>query len=331
MPETLLICADASFETGYGHLYRSLLVADTCQRRLGIQLRAVLPPGHDGALLAMRSVEYTFQGGAVAEQIMAVAKPDDGPVLIDTYKVMTPDLLRLEQAGYRVVMFDDGNRLGTYNVDILIDSAPGADDYGYRGSDRTVFLLGPKFFPLREEFRRAYRKQACGSSPRIVVSFGGSDPDDMTSIAYRALAKATELQQTYVLGAGYRGAMLTETPRSGATLIRDTKEFASVLATADLVLSGAGGTALEAASMGLPLILVVLSEDQRRQAMNLADSGAAVIAGGADTDQEANIFSTVSQLLDGKGTLERITKKGASLVDGEGAARIADIVKEQLL
>ena len=75
--------------------------------------------------------------------------------------------------------------------------------------------------------------------------------------------------------------------------------------------------------MGLPTVMVVLADNQSYIAEGLAAAGAAVIARLDSTDEERHsIRSQVQTLLEHPETLEKIRRRAADLVDGEGTDRV---------
>lgn len=325
----MTICADASPKTGYGHLYRSLLVGETCRKRHGLGLRALLADGHDAAPLIAAGIDHGQRPGTVSDRVLTFTGPDAGPLLLDSYSVSTADLSRLRQKGYRIVMFDDGNRLGTYDVDLLIDSAPGAEGFGYTSNGNTQFLLGPDYFPLRPEFTDTTSADTTHGEGGIVITFGGSDPDDATAHVFDAFASLEGIRQTYILGPGYRGRVSASNASPDQTVLHSPSRMADVLSGADIVVLGGGGTAMEAAALGKPMMIVILSPDQRNLAGSLEKTGAAILAGdmseGAAIDKRL-ISELARNLMSDGGRRLEMSGRAKRIVDGKGAERIADAV-----
>lgn len=324
MGETLTFYADASSDTGYGHLYRSLLVARTYHRRHGGPIRAVLQGGHDARLLQEAGVAATFVDGELVERVCATAKPEEGPILLDSYSATGEHLRALRGKGYRVALFDDGKRLNYYDVDVVIDSAPGAEALPYTGAKGTRFLLGACYFPLRDEFRDAPVEEDDGAAPAVVVTFGASDPDDVTATALGALRTLSGVRLIVVLGLGYLGRISEADMSESLSVVRNVKNMAKVLSGASIVLCGGGGTALEAAAMGKATAIIILSPDQRPVAECLGQNGAAQVVGDFNAVQDSDITGAVMSLVENQQRRCTMSAVGRRLIDGHGAERIAD-------
>ena len=328
MGNILTFYADASSATGYGHLYRSLLVARTYNRRHGGPIRAVLQGGHDARLIEEAGIAVTFSDDGVVERVCTTADPQDGPVLLDTYSVTAEHLRALAGKGYRVAVFDDGRRLSHYEADVVIDSAPGAEALPYAGAQKTQFLLGAMYFPLREEFQNAIRKADDAGDdvgePAVVVTFGASDPDDITRKAFEALRSLNGIRLIVVLGPGYKGRVSQDDVCENVKILRNVKDMAAVFGEAGVVLCGGGGTALEAAALGKAVAVIVLSPDQRPIAQSLGRVGAAQVVGDFDAVKLIAIANAVKDLLDDPKRRDTMAVAGRRLIDGKGAQRIAD-------
>ncbi|MFC1673133.1 PseG/SpsG family protein [Pseudomonadota bacterium] len=316
--------ADASSATGYGHLYRSLLVARMYKMRHGGGIRAVMKGGHDATLLQEAGVVATFVDGDLVGRVCATAKPEDGPILLDSYCVTSDHLHTLKSKGYRVALFDDGMRLSIYDADVVIDSAPGAEALPYAGAEHTQFLLGANYFPLRDEFRNIPLQVGDKGTPTVVVTFGASDPDDVTAMAVRALGQTSGVRLIVVLGPGYRGGVSEGDISESHSVARNVKNMAKVFADASVVLCGGGGTALEAAAMGKAVAIIILSPDQRPIADCLDQVGAAQIVGDFNAVEDNNISNAVMSLIENPQRRCAMSVVGRQMIDGHGAERIAD-------
>jgi spore coat polysaccharide biosynthesis predicted glycosyltransferase SpsG len=104
--------------------------------------------------------------------------------------------------------------------------------------------------------------------------------------------------------------------------------MAQALAGADLAISGAGGTALELAYLGVPSLLLELSEDQRPIASTLAQAGAAVNLGWYARACDEEIWRAIEAVAGDPSLRDAMRVSGQRVVDGKGVDRIAQAVLE---
>jgi spore coat polysaccharide biosynthesis predicted glycosyltransferase SpsG len=324
------IRADCGARHGYGHVMRSLTVAQAL-RSAGAPPRFIMARTSDTAPVeeAGFEVRRLAGDGLGTSEIMALLAPNDGPLLLDTYEVASGDLRTLRDVGFRVALFDDGQRLESYHCDVVIDSAPDAASLPYRGLAETVFCLGSRYFPLRDEFRNGRRDAPARRSVRtIVVSFGGSDHDDVTFQALDALAGIKgDFVVVSVLGPAYAGRAEEAKARDPRVrLMRDVRDMAAVLGAADVALAGSGGTASELAFLGVPMILLALSPDQVPIAEAMERAGAAFYLGRPEDVESATVARALGSLMGDRARRDAMHAAGRALIDGKGAERIAEVI-----
>ena len=98
--------------------------------------------------------------------------------------------------------------------------------------------------------------------------------------------------------------------------------MAELMSQSDLAIGAAGSTSWERCCLGLPSILCVLAENQRGIANALEKANAAVIVSGDDV--ATGVVEVVNYFVKTPESLKSMTHKAASIVDGEGAKRVAE-------
>lgn len=215
-----------------------------------------------------------------------------------------------------------------HDADFLLDQTPGRSAADYAGllAPGTRGLFGGDHALLRPQFQAARRpslvRRDGRAVDRLVIAFGGSDPDDWTSRAIAAVAAAGyggDLD--VVLGAaaphGDRVAATLLPFGARATLHRNVTDMAGLLARADLGVGAAGVSSWERCALGLPALAAVIADNQRACAAALAGSGAALV-----TDA-AGLAADLAALLGDAGRRVAMAGAGAALCDGRGLQRVA--------
>ena len=324
----LTVRADANHTIGYGHVMRSLAIAESVAEAGDVRIRYAVSGESKTAPIEERGFALSRVSDLSVAASLRTFNPEDGPLLLDTYAVQEDDLDALRCAGYAVALVDDGCRLRSYSANIVVDPSPGALTQPYKGDGDTRFLLGAAYFPLR----RALRDRIPGAVPpsrvqRVLVTLGGSDPDDATTRIVEALKGQDDVQEiTVVLGPSYDG-QTQEGVHGAIRVIRDPDDYADLVAAAALVITSAGGSALECAALGRPLLVLVLSDDQCPNALALGEAGAAVSLGELPTFDGGRLRAALAHLLAEPARREQLGRNGSVLVDGQGAARVARAIK----
>jgi spore coat polysaccharide biosynthesis predicted glycosyltransferase SpsG/GNAT superfamily N-acetyltransferase len=285
---SLLLRADATPETGVGHLSRCVAVATAARAR-----------GWDATLCGTFTAGQWLLGDL---PVVASLEPADA-VLIDHYglgEVSIPSL---------VVSIEDG-QFGRRRADIVVDSNLYTTDRPADGS--RLVLRGPKYAPLRAEIRAARASRGGGSTPpRVVVVMGGGAAPTAVAAAVEAV-RAT--------GAPATVTAISATPVPGVEVIPPTPSLAELLASADLVVSAAGVTLLELCCIGVPAALVRIADNQKAGYEAAVTQG---LAAGLGTDPRDHLPELRALLLHPE-QRKAMADKAMAVVDGRGADRVLD-------
>ncbi len=204
-------------------------------------------------------------------------------LIVDHYAIDWRWESELRSLTEKIMVIDDlANR--KHDCDVLLDSVCGREPEQYRDLVPTAcrLLLGSKFVLLRPEFAEwrsaaLQRREKTTVIRRLLVTLGGMDSDNFTGAVLDQLAEAelsADMEVDVVLGAGFArvekvkdqaGNMSVETNISSAV-----DNMAERMANADLAISGSGVSVWERCCLGLPGIILILSEEQRANAAALS-------------------------------------------------------------
>lgn len=242
----------------------------------------------------------------------------------------------IRAAGFKLLVIDDYNHLPEYDCDILLNQNIGAETYRYKVNPEARLLMGPRYALLRREFRTPIssndRTTPIKSVPtpvkNVLVTLGGSDANNVTLKVIEALKEVSivGLHVKVLLGAANPHA---ESVRAAATstavpfeLITASDDMPSLMRWADIAVSAGGSTCWELCLFQVPMILIVLAENQRRIVEQLVARGAAVF-GEEGTDMDGGrLTKAIKRLLASPTEMENMKDVEGALVDGEGVLRV---------
>lgn len=193
-------------------------------------------------------------------------------VAVDGYRFKAEYLEALGRTGFRILSLDDMAHLDRYPVDLLLNQNLSARREHYRDklSPHASLLLGPRYSLLRREFRLAHpkREPLAGRAPRVLISFGGSDPENCTEAVLRRLAQRTGAWEVQVLAGAanpHVAALRNFALRAPfpCSIHVNVGNVAALMARADVAITAGGSTVWELAAMRLPALIGAISEDQR--------------------------------------------------------------------
>ncbi len=331
----ILFRVDGSRVMGMGHVYRSLAVAEALREGSRAEIAFLMSADHAEGIATISKSGYpvrVFRSGGLESLIDSIR--DFAP------SVVINDLPLVEDTYLRSLA-----RLGaiTINlVDTLEDLERVSRDAQFvisvMNEDRETpegFYGGPAFAILRRHFQG--RERMVRDKPaKILLTFGGADPQALTLKVARALAALTgDIEVLSVAGPAFPHRHVFEalqrTLGRNLPLINGVDvQIADLMLDADLVLCSGGMSVYEIAALGAPGVVLAQNAREDRRMREFARFGTIEYLGlGVDVDESA-ILEAVQRLLADKARRAAMSARGRALVDGYGAARAAEIVLEQV-
>lgn len=215
----------------------------------------------------------------------------------------------------KIIVIDDlANR--RHDCDLLLDQNLYYDIEGrYKGlvSDSCKLLLGPRYALLRPEFYEARKKlkQRDGIIRRIFVFFGGSDPTNETAKALRAIQQLNraDLYVDVVVGSiNPHKKQIEQVCQSmkRANFYCQVNNMAELMAQADLAIGAGGATTWERCFLGLPCIILIVAENQKKVTERLAEMGLVINLGQCQMVSSTTILNQLNSLLEDPMILKKI-------------------------
>jgi UDP-2,4-diacetamido-2,4,6-trideoxy-beta-L-altropyranose hydrolase len=326
----IVVRTDASSQIGSGHVIRCLGLSDRLAAS-GHEIAFVcaLHPGHLADVVRSRGfVCYTIepllsqQDDAIATLAKLVIRPD--LFIVDHYNLdyVMETILR-KQA--QVMVIDDlADR--PHDCDLLLDAtheADAVDIYDALVPKSARRLVGLDYLMLRPEFAPHRGKpRSFARVERLLVTFGGNDPADLSNRALDALD---------LLGSDLHVDLLTgrSNPRHKQLVTRAREDEridlhvqhprpSDLMAKADLFLGAAGMTIWESCYLGLPSLFVKMAENQSNSAAILYRHRAAKLIGFHETITAGEIASELNHAIHDRDWRQITSANAMNLVQGKG-------------
>ena len=237
----------------------------------------------------------------------------------------------LKESGLRLLCIDDTGGLEHYRADLVLNQNLHADESLYRKRESyTQLLLGTRYALLRRGFCgfRDWNRQIPPLARKVLVSFGGADPDNATLKAVQAIAELKDLEAKVVVGqhCQHYDTLLSATSDMPNIEILRSKpdQMAELMAWADVAISAAGSTCWELAFMTLPAILLVLAANQRDIGSALERLGLAKNLGWHAHVLPEQIAEILVHMAKSQVARTAMSQRGRTLSDGLGAQRVTE-------
>lgn len=328
----IALYADGGPAAGLGHVRRSLALA------------AALAPWADCRLLLHGDAEVvaTLVQRAGLPCLPVSTERDStlatvrtlgaAGLVVDSYSVSIPELEAALERVRLLAVVDDTGRFPVPGH-LVVNSALGLDPPERR--DGTRYLLGPRFALLAPEFAEPPVRSWREGVRRILLVLGGATSASLMAALARVVRRALpEATLDVIVGpagdipaavtaalAGLGGVILHAVPESIRALMLD----------ADLAVTAGGVTLLELAATATPSVGVSVVSNQQANLAGLARGGALLLAGGAgDPGLPDALEAALTSLTADAGRRRALGERARQLVDGRGAARVAEAMRERL-
>ncbi len=339
-----LFRTDAVPATGTGHAMRCLALAQalavhgTSSRFLMTGVPPLLARRISGEGFPIERMDHVLASDADATATIGVARRIGARwIVLDGYGFTDVYIDRLQSSGISILVIDDLGKLSRYDCAIVVNQNLHADPALYPGvAPSTRLLLGTRYMMLRREFwrYRDARQAVRAGKPRILVSMGGSDPQDHASRAIDALERLASrgLAATVVVGAANpRLEMLRARARAstaGIAVLHNVEDMPALMREADLAVAAAGTTVWELAYMGVPMLLGSTVEAERVLARRLAEHKGCIYVGDFADCSPDRLADAIARLVDDAAPRAGLAAAAGTLVDGKGGERIVSAMRD---
>ncbi len=253
------------------------------------------------------------------------------PICVLDLHLPDPELTaELRQAGILTVVIDQPECV---TMDLGIVPSLGWQD----SSEHPQIVGGAEYLMIRDDVTamRAWQPiPGTGKpSPRIVVCFGTTDPNNLTKRVMTALHSV--LPQASVQAVMYPAS--DQDGLVGQVLARRFPSYEvistgdpiePVLAAADILITSNGITVGESLCLGIPALVLANYRSDAEAVTKLTDSGAVLDLGFHDDVSDDDLAATLQRLFTDPDRLSRLRFHAQELadgvIDGHGAARVAD-------
>jgi len=282
----LLVRVDASAQIGTGHLMRCLALAQAWRDVGGrvVFLMAMESPPLEARLRSegMEVVHLPVQPGSMDDAIQTAdfaRQLGADWVVVDGYHFGAEYQRIIKDSGLRLLFIDDIGHAEHYSADLVLNQNIHAHEGLYQNREPyTRLLLGTRYVLLRREFLkwRGWKREIPEVARKVLVTMGGSDPDNVTLKVIQALHQVDMdgLEAIVVVGGSNPNyeelQSAVQDSRFPIRLESNVTNMPERMAWADVAVSAGGSTSWELAFMGVPILNLILAENQQQASTTLS-------------------------------------------------------------
>jgi CMP-N-acetylneuraminic acid synthetase/UDP-N-acetylglucosamine:LPS N-acetylglucosamine transferase len=280
---------------GLGHVYRALSLAD---RIMDHDIFFVVNDENQLAIHKIESQFYKLKVCKKGEEVETILEGSPDLVINDVLNTKISFMKKLKLHGIRLINFEDLGK-GSICADVVINAL--FNDHPYINNGQ--LFSGIEYCCLRDEFFYTQPKEYSEEVKKIIILFGGTDPENLSD---RILRWLEELKGKWkidlILGLGYPEKRendlisFVENSSKDIEIIKDTNVISKFMQEADIAITAAGRTLFELTALAVPMI--VIASNKRELLHDILDNSFGLISLGVSKNLNKEIFqSTALELL----------------------------------
>ncbi len=318
----ILFRLDASSRVGLGHLRRMMALAAVFKQRGSLPHFLV---DDDGENLPV-ALPYP--------QMDSLGSDRWDMAVVDSYRVSPEEYEKIRSASGCCVVVADGKDPG-FSCDAIIDHNLSASPaiYARRRKEGARLLIGLRYAMIRKEIvrarslRGAVKEAIKPEIKNILLALGGTRQEDNYQRLLQYIVHCEPKAQVSVLipSAALAGAI----DRSKCQVVCAPKNVALYMQRADLAVCAAGVTSLVLTCIGVPMICVMLAENQAPGAMAVQKKRIGYNFGWPDQWSQEK-FAFLYRAISNENVRKTMSTTARGLIDGLGPQRIVRVLESLL-
>ena len=338
----LYIRTEANKITATGHMMRCLAIADAA-RELGVETLFIVAEEDSASLPKQKGYETLCLGrtwndfdGEIPIMEALIQQYNIQMLLVDHYYVSKEYMAAIGKKT-KTAYIDDLHD-GVWPCSVIINYAVYSDLFDYEKEYPVARrLLGCNYAPLRAEYSEAYSKTVREKVENVLVVTGGTDEFHFMKQFYEMIAEAEEWKEiSFLLVCGAYNGDYAELAQKKSTwnnvkVCDALPGLKPAMEKADLIVTAGGTTLYEVAAMRLPGICFCIADNQIRNVEGFVSGGYLLDGGDVRSDfSMEELRKKLAYCVDNFNVREEMAKRLGSLVDGNGARRIANALLEEI-
>ena len=262
--KNIAMIVDANDEIGTSHIGRCISLAS---KLVFHKVLFLIKENHQLAIDTLNKLNYSFKIYEDYTELFDILRQYNSQIVVnDILDTSEEYILTLKENGYFIVNFEDLG-IGMEHADVVFD-----DLYEHDMSEENVYT-GYKYFVLNDEFYYQPPKIIKNDVNRVLINFGGSDPQNLTDkVIDSVLSTNYEGRLDVIVGLTYpnlEGLISKYESNPLVQIYQNVPNISEFMFNADLIFTSNNKSLYEICSIGVPTI--VISQDDRENSHSFAN------------------------------------------------------------
>ena len=290
MKKRILIKTDASHEIGTGHIYRGLAIAS---KLVNHDVIFLLNENKEIGINIIKNYNYPYITHNDNNILSKIKEYEPDIVVNDILNTTSSYIKSLKDEDYFVLNFEDLGG-GVKYADLVCDAL-----YEHKIPLKNLYS-GHLYYILKDEFYYQPYKEIHPSVKEILLTFGGTDPNDLTKKTLNSILKSDfKGNVKVILGLGYmdkKGIEKEFQDYSNIEIFEDVKNISEYMISADLIFTSAGRTMYEIASIGVPCVCLCQNQRELSHIFGNVENGFINLGLGSEV-KETDLIKTINDII----------------------------------
>ena len=324
MKKRILIKTDASHEIGTGHIYRGLAIAS---KLVNHDVIFLLNENKEIGINIIKNYNYPYITHKEDNILGKIKEYEPDIVVNDILNTTSSYIKSLKDEDYFVLNFEDLGG-GVKYADLVCDAL-----YEHKIPLKNLYS-GHLYYILKDEFYYQPYKEIHPSVKEILLTFGGTDPNDLTKKTLNCILKSEfKGNVKVILGLGYmdkKGIEKEFQDYSNIEIFEDVKNISEYMISADLIFTSAGRTMYEIASIGVPCVCLCQNQRELSHIFGNVENGFINLGLGSEV-KENDLINTINDIIDNYDLRMEMSNRMKNVDVRHGFENLMKIVKPRYL
>ncbi|MFB5630899.1 MAG: UDP-2,4-diacetamido-2,4,6-trideoxy-beta-L-altropyranose hydrolase [Nitrosopumilaceae archaeon] len=229
----------------------------------------------------------------------------------------------------KTILIDDAWTKNAY-ADLIFNGTLIKQYQKYKKKNKNCkIFVGPQYNLIKEEFkifRKKTKKITTKSSYVVVITTGGTDPNEVSLIVIKSILMVPNLKIIVIVGPFSKNLKKIQEIAKGQRnikILESPKNIWKIFNLADLVISSAGNTLYELSIQHVPTICIAAEEHQIPYGRLFSGYGFSIFLGLWKNINEKQIQTTLTKLLTDVNLRKKISKPNKKILDENGTKKIS--------
>jgi len=330
----LTVLTEGGVDSGFGHITRCISISKAFESN-GVEVE-FLVHGDSSVNKILENLNYKKVNWIKNFEKLKKLRSKSSIILLDSISVSREQIIKISSLKLPIIHIDDEKHQNTINNGFILDWTVNLDSKKIFPikKDNVVYLLGPKFTPLREEFYQKKTFLIKKKITQIMVTFGGSDVKNMSPIVLENLVNYyPEVRKKVIIGDGYQNfSSIEKNVDKNTELIfgASAKKIFDTMNNSDLAVASGGQTLYELARVGVPTLAIIMVDNALFDTNGWQKVGFLKNIGWHDDQYLMDNLRTSIEDLKDISIRKLMSENGKKIMENNGAKLIADIVIRKL-